>query len=103
MTNDHSTFGRRDAQSENRAAVRRPPQPAAGDDERAQRHAQIRQDADRQRRRQQPGERDKPADERRQARDETTKPKYDRYTGERLDGEGRTHGRGGGRGRSRSR
>jgi hypothetical protein len=90
----------------------RQPQPDAAADERAQRHAQIRQDADRQRRRQQPGDRDKPSedrfstdrtDERRQARDETTKPKYDRYTGERLDGEGRSQDRGGGRGRSRSR
>jgi hypothetical protein len=88
----------------------RQPQPA--DDERAQRHAQIRQDADRQRRRQEPGDRSKPSedrfstdrtDERRQARDETIKPKYDRYTGERLDGVGRSQDRGGGRGRSRSR
>jgi len=88
-------------------------QPDAGDDERARRHAQIREDADRQRRRPaEPGERNKPAeerlsndriDERRQARDETTKPKYDRYTGERLDGEGRSQERGPGRGRSRSR
>jgi ATP-dependent exoDNAse (exonuclease V) alpha subunit len=91
----------------------RQPKPEAGDDERGRRHAQIREDADRQRRRAaEPGERDKPReerfssdriDERRQARDETTKPKYDRYTGERLDEQGRSQTRGGGRGRSRSR
>ena len=75
--------------------IDRQPQPDAGDDERAQRHAQIREDADRQRRRAaEPGDRDKPRedrfssdriDERRQAPDEAAKPKYDRYTGERLE------------------
>ena len=94
--------------------IDRQPQPDAGDAERAQRHAQIQEDADRQRRRQEPGERSKPSedristdrtDERRQAGDETTKPKYDKYTGDRLDEPGRSqergHGRGLGRGRSR--
>jgi len=84
-----------------------PMRPALSDDEeRAERHAQIREDADRQqRRREEPSERHQAAREDRlspQAREEAARAaRHDRYTGERLDEPQR--GRGGGRGRSRSR
>jgi Ti-type conjugative transfer relaxase TraA len=89
------------------------PQRPAGDDETAKRQAEIiRDDGDRRRRRAdhpQERTREKPSndriDEQRQARDETTKPKYDRYTGKPLDEPGPSqspsHGRGRGIRRSR--
>lgn len=89
------------------------PGTAQGDEELRQRIADA---VDDDRRRRRDGERqelredrlstDRIADSSR-ASDRATPPRYDRYTGERLDDAGRSqeqkHGRGGGRGRSRSR
>jgi hypothetical protein len=100
--------GTRTAKPTSRQAQQRPT--AAAGDEKAQRDAEIRDDADRRRKREDPREhRDDRfssdrIDERRQARDETTKPRYDKHTGERID-EARSakqeRGRGRGLGRSR--
>jgi len=89
--------GARTARPQPRDDELRPTRPAI--DETADRQAQIREDTDRQRRRQDPAERSQAsedrisndrADERRQARDETTKPKFDRWTGQPLDDQGQS-------------
>jgi Ti-type conjugative transfer relaxase TraA len=91
--------GARTARSQPQREELRPTRPA-GDDT-AERHAQIiREDADRQRRRADPQERNRETpsndriDEQRQAGKETSRPKFDRWTGQPLDehGQSQNHG-----------